>query len=335
MIVLLLSAMAWASGVHIVREGDTIESIADELGIAELAPVLRGENGLAAGAQPVVGTVLELPSVPGHVDQSAVVLALRGEGTRTSPNGLVEPLDLRQTLPADSIACTEERSFATLRLASDGEAGHDDVNLMPETCVRIVAVATRGGARRSVLEVQAGSVEVRGTDVPGGQVALLSRAGVTTGDQGGFRLAMEDTGAARTEAIFGPVAVMGAGVEVAVESGQGSRTIPGEAPSPPVDLLPAGLPIAPAEGAVLLRADFGWTPVPGALGYRLQIASAPDFSDIVFASEIPQATWEAEALMLPYRVSGHWWRITSFDLTGFEGPPSDPRRFVLPQGIGR
>ena len=86
---------------------------------------------------------------------------------------------------------------------------------------------------------------------------------------------------------------------------------------------------------MLRRPDFGWGEVEEALGYRIQIAVAPDFSDIVFATETPSAEYRADRLFLPVRVVGLWWRITSFDLTGFEGPPSDPRRVLPPEGVGQ
>ena len=102
-----------------------------------------------------------------------------------------------------------------------------------------------------------------------------------------------------------------------------------------VDLLAPGNPLLPEPAGVLLRPEFTWTPVPGALGYRVQIAAAPDFSDIVYGSESPAAVLEPERLVLPFRVSGLWWRVSSFDLTGFEGIPSPAQRLVLPAGVGQ
>lgn len=329
----LFLGLALAADVHVVREGETIEAIAEELGNTDFAAVLRGENGLAAGAQVPPGTVLKLPPIDGHTDQEALVLSLSGSGEATTPDGSF-PLFPRVTLPTGSVACTSADGFATLRLAGDLVNGHDDVSLLPSTCIRIVAVNSRPDGRSSAVEVTQGSVEVRSSTTTG-DVTVLSEAGVTIGVSGGFRVAVEEEGASRTEAIVGSVAVMGSGAEVAVATGQGSRTIPGQAPSPPIDLLAPGNPTIPRAGAVLRTPDFAWTAVDGALGYRLQVAITPDFSDVVFATESPSPEYQADRLFLPYRVSGLWWRVTSFDLTGFEGAASAPRRVEFPEGIGQ
>jgi hypothetical protein len=63
-------------------------------------------------------------------------------------------------------------------------------------------------------------------------------------------------------------------------------------------------------------------------------------------SVVPEADLEAtlqrdrsrglgpDLLVLPFRVDGLYWRISSFDRTGLLGRPSDPRSFVPPPGVG-
>lgn len=330
--------LALGAEVRVVRSGETVESIAAELGDPALAAVLRGENGLGAGAQPEIGAVLRIPPLAGHVDHDAVVIALSGSGTVDSPGRPTTPLALDARVPIGATACTDVGSFATLRLAVDLATGaHDDVNLLPGTCARVVAASSRPGAvaavRASALALGSGGLEFRVADASEGALTVLTGAGVTTGTGGGFRVALERDGAARTEALYRPVAVIGQGVEREVGAGQGSRTRPGEAPSDPVSLLPPGQPVFPSDGAALRRPDFSWTAVPDALGYRLQLAVAPDFSDVVFATEHPAPRLDLDGLFLPTRVPGLWWRVTSFDLTGFEGPPSAARRLALPEGV--
>jgi len=332
--ILLWAGLALASSVHVVREGETIESIAEAYGTAERAPVIRGDNGLAAGEQPLPGTVLNVPSRPGHQEQEAMVTSISGRAEVTLPGQPATPAARMMRLPAGSLFCTSEDGFATLLLANSGGANHDDVNLQPSTCVRLLSLVSDDSGRSSSIRVESGGVEVRAGDGMTGDVVVITDAGVTTGEAGGFRVALEDAGSARTEAILGAVAVMGGGVEKAVSTGEGSRTVPGEAPSDPVSLLPSGQPISPGEGAVLSRPAFEWTPVEGALGYRLQVSVTPDFSDIVYATESPEAVYVAEYLTLPFRVPGLWWRVSSFDLTGFEGEASAPRRIAIPAGIG-
>ncbi|MEZ4323333.1 MAG: hypothetical protein R3F61_38065, partial [Myxococcota bacterium] len=157
-------------------------------------------------------------------------------------------------------------------------------------------------------------------------------SGVTTGTSGGYRVTIEPS-AARTEALYADVAVSGAGSEVALAPGQGSRVSVGQAPSPPVDLLVTGALRKPPDATPLLRPSFGWDAVDTALGYRLEIALDPGFVQVVFAEDVPGNRFDASVLMLPYdRVDALHWHVASFDRFGFLGVPSDPRTVKLPVG---
>lgn len=326
---MLLLALAQGSDIVVVRVGQTVESIAADLGDPALAAAIRGENGLRGGAQPVAGAALRLPPVAGRISSDAVVINISGSGTITHADGTEWPMVIPATIPAGATACTEDDVYATLRLAADPETGeHDDANMAPGTCVRIDAATTDADSRTTTLTVLSGRVEIR-TSTGTSTVNVLTEAGATSGP-GGFRVSVEDDGAARTEALSRPVAVIGAGEEVDVGAGQGSRTRVGEAPSAPIDLLGPGALQRPGDGAPLLVHDFSWTPVEGALGYAIEISGAPDFSDIVYRDETPGSPYLPASLFLPNKLRGLWWRVTSFDYAGFEGVPSAPRRMVAP-----
>lgn len=332
MIALLLALLGLASAapVRVVRAGETVESIAAELGDAALAAAIRGENGLSAGANPVPGTALRLPPLHGHADVDAVVLTVAGEATLDA-GGEVGPALPRALVRAGDLVCTGIDGHLTLRLAADPVTGlHDDLTLLPATCARLDAAGVRDGARSTVVAVSRGQVEVRPAEVPG-DVIIVTGAGVSAGREGGFRVAVEDGGAARTEAVGAPVAVIGGGVERALEVGQGSRTAPGEAPSDPIDLLPASALRVPSESAVLWRPRFEWAAVPHALGYRLEISANPDFTELLVAVEVPEPHYQPETLLLPRRTAGLWWRVSALDLAGFTGTPSAPRRVEVPR----
>ena len=316
-----------------VRSGDTIESICTALALSPAE--LRRLNNLARRAQPQVGSVLVLPQGDeAHDQQLGLLLAARGTVTVQVPGGAPTPRLGGQPLPTGSTVCTAADSFATVRLARSLEAlDHDDVNLLSETCLTVVSASARAGHRSSHIEISQGSISIRAMDERQGTVIVETASGVTTGEQGGFRVTVEEQ-ATRTEALLAPVAVMGAGAQVDLAAGQGSRVIQGQAPSPPVDLLLPGTPVLPDAGAILLRPDFRWTPVEHAMGYRVEIASAQDFSDIVLVEEVAAAAWNPELLFLPYRVPGLWWRISSFDRVGFLGAPSEPRGLEFPPGMG-
>jgi hypothetical protein len=335
LLILLLPALQ-AAEYRVVRLGDSVESIAQQLGEPELAADIRSLNQLGGDAQPAIGSLIELPVRPGPplVEQEGAVLHAQGEVTVRRAGQEPAPATAGLELPQGSTVCTGPESFATLRLArSSGSLDHDDVNLLAETCLTLVSATSRATERSSVLRVESGSIAIRAADELPGTVVVETESGITTGSGGGFRVSRE-ADATRTEALTAPVAVLGAGQEVAVGAGQGSRTVTGEAPSPPVDLLLATVPQRPQINQPLRRPDFGWTEVDGALGYRVEIASSADFAQLVLVDSVPETSWAPQLLFLPIRVEGLWWRVAAFDRVGFLGFPSEPRELLLPTGVG-
>jgi hypothetical protein len=319
LIPLLLVSLGTASEHVVVHEGETLAGVAARLGDPGLAEVLRQVNGLGADAQPQPGDILLLPGGPEDLEHAhpAMVLSFAGEVTVTSPAGAAEPAELGMELSDGSI----------------GVLDHDDVSLLDGTCLTLDATGSQPGRRSSLVTVASGSISVRTAEESPGAVTVRTSAGVTTGDGGGFRVTIEE-GAARTEALHRPVSVMGAGQEVQLDAGQGSRTVEGEAPSDPVDLLLAGRLISPEPGVALVRPDFSWSAVEHALGYRVEIAGDADFAELLLAEEVEQASWTPELLFLPYRLPGLWWRVSSFDRIGFLGLPSQAQPLAIPPGMG-
>ncbi len=332
---LILCVEALAGGHVVVGAGDTVESIAAALGDPALAAAIRAQNGLGPVGEPAVGAVLTLPGALGGASQDALVLSAYGSGEVRRPGARPDALAPGLSLPAGTVLCTAEESYATVRLALDLDGRrHDDVNLLPSTCMVVEATAAAPGVRRSLISVQRGSVSVQdGRTMGAGTVTVRTRDGLTTGDAGGFRVHVEGA-ATRTEALYSAVSMLGGGAEVQVGAGQGSRVRQGQAPDAPIALLPPGEQIAPEDGERLRVPEFSWTPVERALGYRVEIALTPSFNDTVLVEESASPVWAPEYLMLPFRVPGLWWRVASIDRTGFIGVPSDPRRLDFPAGVG-
>lgn len=327
---LLLVAIALAENVHVVHSGETVESIAG--GDPLVAAAIREQNGLAPGVQPRVGDVLELPG-EGH-DSSARLLSWSGLVTLTDPSGQTIAPMTGIEIPIGSQICTGAASLAAVRLAvAETGHNHDDIHLLPDTCVVVSISHAGGGQRTSLINMSRGAVSI----LPGidkeGTVAIRTESGITTGEEGGFRVTVEP-GATRSEALDGAIAVIGAEVERRLQINQGSRTRTGEAPSEPVWLLPPGTPLLPAVGSILRSPDFRWVPVPDALGYRVELAASEDFSRTVRVEDVAGATWQPEYLFLPSDVPSLWWRISSFDRNGFLGHPSEPQAVTLPLGWG-
>ncbi|MES2640121.1 MAG: LysM peptidoglycan-binding domain-containing protein [Myxococcota bacterium] len=328
---MLLVGLAHALDHHVLQEGETLADVAAAEGVSVAA--LRAINQIDARQAPPVGTVILIPGDESDTP-AAVVLTVSGPATATLPGEAAVRLVQTRALPSGTLVCTEPAGYATLRLATATRTReHDEVTLLGGTCLTLDASWSQATDHASVVSVRRGSVAVRAGAGGKGAVTVRTDAGVTTSDEGGFRVTVEE-GAARTEALDGPVAVMGAGKRVNLTTGFGTRVRKGEAPAAASALLAAGVPQRPSEKEPMRRPDFVWTPVDRALGYRLEIATDGDFSEIVLAEEVGAPPWAPETLFLPFHGEGLWWRIASFDRTGLLGPPSAPQRIVLPAGVG-
>ncbi|MCB9699776.1 MAG: hypothetical protein H6738_23520 [Alphaproteobacteria bacterium] len=329
MIAWLLASRAEA-GEHLVLQGQTVEDIAAIHGTTP--EIVRAMNAIAGGAEPGIGAILVVPDPPGAGPIPAIVANLVGSVRTTDPRGYPVKVELGSTLPAGTTLCTAD-GYATLRVAVAPDGTHDDLYLTRGTCIRVRAATATSGSRSARVTLEQGSVSVRDAESPG-LVVVDTASGVAAGDGGGFRVHVEGSGSTRTEALHAPVQLFGGGVQQAVEPGFGSRVRLGEAPSAPTPLLGPGTPSAPSEGASLRAASFAWTEVPRALGYRVELSTAADFSELVWSEDVSGTAWLPELLFLPTRAPGLWWRVASFDRTGFLGPPSDARSLTYPSSGG-
>lgn len=333
---ILFALAAFGAELYPVRAGETVESIAADRGDPALAAEIRSLNGLDATGQPAVGDLIELPAPKGFSNaQQAFLIALTGSATVTDAQGS-RPAPTFEPLPDDATLCTGADGIATLRLASscnaDGSTS-DDLVLLPETCLTVRSSVSTEIGRSSVVQVTQGAVSVATSAGAAGHVTIVTPSGITTGSGGGYRVAIEEQ-AARTEAIGAPVAVAAVGQEVALNKGQGSRTRTGEAPGPPVDLLPPGEPLLPEAGAVLTRPRFTWRANDQAFAYRFELATSGSFTQVLTIEDVAETAYRPGLAMFP--TDGRpelFWRLSVFDRLGFQGMPSDPRPFLLPAAI--
>lgn len=331
---LMCIGVAMAGPMRVVLSGDTVLSLAG--GDAALADDIREQNGLTG--EPAVGSLLELPAgAADHANQGAFLIARVGMVTVQAVGEGVAPLRLHVPVGIGSTVCTGARSSATLRLATqctdDGQAG-DDVVLGAETCVQVEHVYADTDERSTVIRVLKGEIAVQ-DNAAAGSVSVLTDAGLTTGESGGFRVTVEEE-ASRTEALTASVAVAAEGVALELAAGQGSRTNVGEAPGPAVDLLLPGRPTRPGDGDELVRPTFEWTPVEQALGYRVEFAADPSFTEVLQSQNVGATPWSPVVFTLPWPSSGAlFWRVASFDRLGFLGVPSAAFAMNLPKGVGR
>ena len=331
-----LSPALAAEEQHIVRPGETVESIAAELGLPKKSKEIRAHNGLSLSEQIGVGETLLIPwTDEDGADALGALCQVSGEGSVQLPNGPRMDLTRGMTLPMGTRVCTGPDAYATVCLARSASAfEHDSVAMYPNTCLVVESTFQKDGRRSSVLSLSEGEIDV-GHKPEGAQGDIVIRTGdgVMVGDRGGFHVTVEGD-ATRTEAHYDDVAVVGAGEEVSVSTGQGNRVREGQVPEAPVDLPPSSRPVSPTDGQVLRRPAFSWMAQESMLGYRLEIAVSRDFSEVVLMETVPSNEWTPPVLFLPYRVSGLWWRVSAVDRLGFLGIPSEARQLTLPLGVG-
>jgi hypothetical protein len=124
--------------------------------------------------------------------------------------------------------------------------------------------------------------------------------------------------------IQGSLALQVTGNERLLAPGQFTEVVGGEA-GEPQSLI--GSPAVTEPGldarylcqALIVR--FAWSPVPGAAGYRVQIARDPGFQQLVVSDE----TAATRHVFLPREPGRYVFRVASRDAAGRWSEPSDPR----------
>jgi len=175
---------------------------------------------------------------------------------------------------------------------------------------------------------------------PGATVAARSRD---------MHVAVDAASTSRVSVLDGRAAVRALGKEVQVAEGQGTRVEKGKAPEPP-RLLPAAPAWSDAAHAVRLAVDgqgaeeaLAWSEVPGAAGYRLELARDPGFVDLVRDERRPAGQERRVAVSLP--PGSTFAQVRAVDASGLVGRASAVRRLdvvrirvergeVGPDGIG-
>jgi len=318
------AVVAWATIVPAVAQereftyrtvaGDTLIGIGKRFLLDPAGwPALQARNGVRNPHAMLVGTPIRIPVSKMRAEPRPIEVAT----VRGKVEGARGPLVAGTTIAEGDRIATAGDGFVTLRLA-DGSR----VSVPAGSRVEIERSRTYGSGSASVAEtvlgLLAGRVEAaakpQGT---GDRLDVRSRRALTGVRGTSFRVAALERDAVATEVIEGRVGVSEEshprGVEVA--GGFGTRVVPGEAPLPPVKLLPA--PDATRTPALvertLVRLPFG--AVPGASAYRAQVAQDARFDTIVAEGKFPGP--EAKFADLPD--GDYFVRARAVDGNGLEG----------------
>lgn len=329
----LIALSAHAEALWPVEAGQTVEAIANQLGDADLGPVIRQLNGLGPTEQPRTGQLIALPDAARTSVQQAFLVALLGAVTVAPPGGPPQPAQRLVALPVGGTVCTAPDSYALMQVATtcadDGPVG-DEVVLWSETCVRVRSVGATAAGRSTVVQVLQGSLVVAEPDGEAARVSVLAGAGIATGT-GGFRVHLEADEALRAEALTAQLRLLGQGTQLDLAPGQGSRVRPNGTIDPVTELLGNGPLVRPSVGEPLRRVQFRWDPTPDAFGYQVALSADPRGLVVLHRHSVTTAVYAPELLLLPVEPGEPvWWTVATVDRFGFLGVPSPRRPFGLP-----
>ncbi len=272
---------------------------------------LRAGDGIQTGA---AGTA-ELKFEHGAVRLEKNSLVILGGGTDVS--------DLLARTPS-SLTVVRGELFAKL----DKDAPDEMTLMLPQGIARLHSLS------HAPATPQGSGVGPSGL---AGRVASSRRAPAVT-DLGGpaeFRIT---TGPDRTSAVTvlsGSLALEANGKTVRVGPGQFSRIRGDGAPSGPLDLPEAPVPLAPARGSRFEYLDlpplvpFRWRSSDGDGLYRLRAIGGPKFRYEI----VNQATTDSSLDWGRFAPGVYEWQVSRV-VNGVEGLPSAPRRLTVEQASG-
>jgi ferric-dicitrate binding protein FerR (iron transport regulator) len=179
---------------------------------------------------------------------------------------------------------------------------------------------------------QPGQVSI--TDPAGDPVARIAR--VDPAQQLSFRVRLlDEVPAAEVSILRGDAEVSRSGRAVRVRSGQTVELPRSGDPGAPTPLLSFPEPRAPAVDAHLevspgVPLVLSWSEVPGAAGYRVQVALQPgEGFDFTTSPAVDSTVQDASLEFEPHAAGTYAWRVASVDPRGREGEFGFARRFVV------
>lgn len=191
------------------------------------------------------------------------------------------------------------------QLSSYGSTGMVDTRMRlrrGRTLNRVIPA--KGPASRYIIDTPSATSSVRGTH---------------------FRVSAGEEGAAdATEVLEGKVAVGAQHSQVLLRPGYGSVAAAGAAPSAPIALLP---PPAWSDAQTRLEqlpAELAWTPVPGAVGYRVEVVRDDAPEVLLFETRTDQPQVRIDDLP----AGQHRVRVRAVAANGLGGRDSE-RRFAV------
>ncbi|MEW5786372.1 MAG: FecR domain-containing protein [Pseudomonadota bacterium] len=315
----LLGQPAFAADwLYLTEPGDTLSQIGQTY-LKNLRdwPKVQSANGVPIPEKLPANTRIRIPVELLKVTPAPVTVTAVAGNVRVKPgDGPFRPLAVGDQLTGGESVLTGPRSSAAYRFADGTVLTQQDSSKLGfgrlKSYGKTGMVSTELALDSGRLEAHAGKqlAPLGGFQVKT-PVAVAGLRGTT------FRLNVaEDGKSLRNEVLEGAVAVAAQGREVRVEAGQGTYAELGKPPAPPRPLLAApGAADLPAR-VMTLPLEFSWPAVPGAKGYRAQLARDAAFAQVVLddRTQEPHVKWTDDLPDGPYVL-----RLRAGDGDGLEG----------------
>ncbi|MCC6555910.1 MAG: FecR domain-containing protein, partial [Polyangiaceae bacterium] len=306
-----------------VQKGETCDDIAKVVygSTKHVALLLRYNRVACDAARPLPeGLTLVLPAEVTEIPDARI--RSMHPDVRARPDGGGSWVPATKGMPL--------RTSGSVNTLDEGRADVEFVDrsrifLAPNTLVVIYGTASRTRVSKTApaaVEVQAGEVKaalaaLRGQSVEvalpgGGRVSAASRDTV-----------VQRKGERTTVAVFdGKAGVTSGGKSVEVPKDFGTRFTGAAPPAPPRPLPPAPAWDAGGPGIGLCAGGQGvvtaaWKPVPGAIGYRVEVARDREMNDLVAREEVPPDILSFRGERLP--VGSYSIRVRAIDREEYLG----------------
>lgn len=324
---------AFRQGVHVVRPGDTLESItARYLGSSarwrdnwKLNGDLSNPHKLLPGQRLQV-LIEEVP-----INGALVAVVSNKVENRLLPLKWKDA-ELQDLLQPNDNLRTSKASSASLLFADD------TMLVITELSLVIIGDSTQPGQRvdKALIEIDQGQADFNrvpgasgelglGIEIQIGSASMVPKAG----PDGKLEARARKAGDAAQVMIYsGESQLSAAGQSIQVPEGMGSAVSGDQPPSPPEKLLPSPTGLVPQEGSewAQQRPELRWQPVDGAASYTVEVCKDRSCESLLArVTGLTGSPWISDE-DLP--LGNLYWRVTATSPSGLDGYPSDETHFL-------
>ncbi len=276
--------------LYTVRPGDNIWNVsATYLTRLDYWPRLQALNGVADSERLPPGMKLRIPIAwLKRLPAKAQVLSAQGQATAMiAATGQTVPVASGQLLQTGDTLLTGPNSAVSLEFG-DGSR----VLLQADSELRLEALNAYGPTRfvNTRIRLQQGRLEsqVAPRTSSGPRYEISTPAAVSTVRGTRYRISMDSKAVtARTEVVKGVVAFQGGQTTRTVKQGFGTLAETGQAPLPPLRLLPPPKVAELPPVVMRLPVQLGFFPLRGAVAYRAQIVPVDPSRTLLLDTVLP------------------------------------------------